>query len=106
MSGTADDDDYYMPHGTKIVMSYGPDGPSPQPVDGEMLTRPTAKHDADELECILAAERKLYAEYLTKSGRSIPITIPRKPLPPLPRLPRVPPLIVELALSDLIQEDE
>ena len=71
MPGT-DDEDYWVPPGTKIVMSYGPEGPSPQPIDGELCTRPTREQDAEELEAVLVAERQVYQESLTKSGRSIP----------------------------------
>lgn len=111
MSGTADDDDYWVPPGTVIVMVYGPDGPAAQPIDGALCKRPTVRRDAADLESALVKERRIYEQRMTGSGGSIPSLRPRRSPPPIPKARPAAQAIpairdyVDVVLSDLLLED-
>lgn len=110
MAGTADDEDYYVPPGTAIIMSYGPDGPGTQSVDSELCKRPTREHVAAEIGALLESERKIYRD--TLASRSIPSLQHRTSLAAARTHADIPPLPssaqqdIEITLDDLLQEDE
>lgn len=94
MSGSSDDDDYWVPPGTISVNSAGPTGPCKQLVDGVLCRRPTKQRSAADMEAALAEERRIYAERVRGDRRKrIPL------LPPIPALP------VELSEDDIVEDE-
>jgi hypothetical protein len=102
MAGTADDEDYHSSPGTVVIMSYGPDGPAPQPIPVELCRRQTREHSSVLLDEILAAERMIYRERLARS-----VEIPRPETVPAAagtECGSTSHEIIELALDDLLKE--